>query len=337
LIEDSLEPLSRGDLTLQTSPLTEARAAGKLVDSQQVPTLAAYFRNEFDSAASFVKAVKIAHVKRFEPEDHAHADELMRKSDSDGQMLYKLTAAAPFTLPIELWIWRVVEERLTSKFKLDMSCQTVDCILEALRHHVVVSALQTKKAKQSPPSFWMRIAINYLISKRRLDVLDLLGAVAPLLFTNVVSAAALASKTSQTGSSRDLSLLSCVALLGRELLQKAEADVAIARANVDACKLQLQRDASRVGQLECQINDLTLTRAALSNALAESETRRETQRQHLGHDLSEIKAATNMLLREELGPIIHDAIDALEMDPPAPDVAVRRLRKSIALIERNSS
>jgi hypothetical protein len=69
--------------------------------------------------------------------------------------------------------------------------------------------------------------------------------------------------------------------------------------------------------------------------LTDLRTEIETQRQHSGFDLTELKAGNSVLLRDRLGPLIRDAIDALEIDTPAPDVAVRRLKRAASTIEES--
>jgi hypothetical protein len=59
----------------------------------------------------------------------------------------------------------------------------------------------------------------------------------------------------------------------------------------------------------------------------------ETERHHWGHDLSETKAGQRVLLRERVAPLLSDAIDALEIDPAAPQIALKRLKTVLSIIE----
>ena len=46
--------------------------------------------------------------------------------------------------------------------------------------------------------------------------------------------------------------------------------------------------------------------------------------------------ADHVLLRERLAPLLKDAIDALEIDPPAPGVSLRRIQTAL-LVALNAS
>ena len=52
-----------------------------------------------------------------------------------------------------------------------------------------------------------------------------------------------------------------------------------------------------------------------------------------GHDLSETKAEQRVLLRERVAPLLSDAIDALEIDPAAPHIALKRLKTVLSIID----
>jgi hypothetical protein len=43
------------------------------------------------------------------------------------------------------------------------------------------------------------------------------------------------------------------------------------------------------------------------------------------------------LLRERLSPLVQDAIDALEMSKPAPDIAIERMKWILSTIKESSA
>jgi hypothetical protein len=67
--------------------------------------------------------------------------------------------------------------------------------------------------------------------------------------------------------------------------------------------------------------------------IAELEQTLTVERQHWGHDLTETRAKHKILLSERLWPLLEDAIDALEIDPPAPVTALRRTKSALAVIK----
>jgi hypothetical protein len=68
-------------------------------------------------------------------------------------------------------------------------------------------------------------------------------------------------------------------------------------------------------------------------AISKLEQTLTAERQHWGHDLTETKAEQKVLLGERLAPLLEDAIDALEIDPPAPGTALRRTKSALAVIK----
>ena len=63
----------------------------------------------------------------------------------------------------------------------------------------------------------------------------------------------------------------------------------------------------------------------------------ENERHHWGHDLSETKAGQRVLLGERVAPLLSDAIDALEIEPPVPSIALKRVKAVLKVIEEASS
>ena len=86
--------------------------------------------------------------------------------------------------------------------------------------------------------------------------------------------------------------------------------------------------------------DLAALRADLARkeaALKSVETQLENERHHWGHDLSETKAGQRILLGERVAPLLSDAIDALEIEPPAQSVALKRIKAVLKVIDEASS
>jgi hypothetical protein len=73
--------------------------------------------------------------------------------------------------------------------------------------------------------------------------------------------------------------------------------------------------------------------AKKSDALSTAQSQLEAERQHWGRDLSETKAEQRVLLRERVAPLLSDAIDALEIEPAAPHIALKRLKTVLSIID----
>ena len=98
--------------------------------------------------------------------------------------------------------------------------------------------------------------------------------------------------------------------------------------------LDKERDTST--EIEGLRTDLVIARQIIAEhekSVSELEKTLFNERQHWGHDLTETKAEQKVLLGERLGPLLNDAIDALEIDPPEPGIALRRMKAAASVIE----
>lgn len=76
-----------------------------------------------------------------------------------------------------------------------------------------------------------------------------------------------------------------------------------------------------------------MTEGSTIEALQAELSALRIERHHWGHDMSETKAQHRMLLNERIAPLLADAIDALEIDPPAPSVALKRIKAVLKMID----
>jgi len=79
-----------------------------------------------------------------------------------------------------------------------------------------------------------------------------------------------------------------------------------------------------------------MTDGSMIEALQAELTALRIERHHWGYDMSETKAQHRMLLNERVAPLLADAIDALEIDPPAPSVALKRVKAVLKVINLQS-
>tara|TARA_R110000796_G_scaffold78510_3_gene175044 strand:- start:3640 stop:3882 length:243 start_codon:yes stop_codon:yes gene_type:complete len=71
----------------------------------------------------------------------------------------------------------------------------------------------------------------------------------------------------------------------------------------------------------------------LSNRVAELEEDLAAARQHYGFDITELKGKHSNFLSERVRPLLNDAVDALEIDPPELGIAVRRVKTVLYVIK----
>jgi hypothetical protein len=71
---------------------------------------------------------------------------------------------------------------------------------------------------------------------------------------------------------------------------------------------------------------MTALEIALSARVVELEENLAAARQHCGFDITELKGKHSNFLSERVRPLLNDAVDALEIDPPELGIAVRRIQ-----------
>ena len=59
----------------------------------------------------------------------------------------------------------------------------------------------------------------------------------------------------------------------------------------------------------------------------------EIERHHRGHEMVETLARHHVLLNERIAPLLSDAIDALEIEPPVPHLSLRRIKSVLKIIK----
>jgi hypothetical protein len=49
--------------------------------------------------------------------------------------------------------------------------------------------------------------------------------------------------------------------------------------------------------------------------------------------MADVRTQQSVFLKERLGPLLNDAVDALEINPPEPRIALKRLKSALASIQ----
>ena len=75
----------------------------------------------------------------------------------------------------------------------------------------------------------------------------------------------------------------------------------------------------------------TMTNLEIEQAarIASLEKTIELNREHVGFDMAEIRGQHRNVLVELIRPLLEDAIDAIEIDPPELGIAVRRIQAAL--------
>jgi hypothetical protein len=315
------------------SDVSRSETSESSAEPARHPTLASYFNEDGIAASKFLIAVKSANINRFDEDDITKAADLMGRNDPYGERLWQLLCQPKLPASINSWIWKAIGQRLA--FLLGIRSEAADSqseIREALSRQIVRLPTDPKKKSQRP-AFWVRIAANYLLrvsGVSPLEILDLLGNVTLGDSGRATQSTALAI---QYGSNKEINLAADVAALSRRELVEAQRKEHKALAETAALKTALDAEASRNADLSARVGELGEESARLGTELAQLNTTLESARQNWGYDLSELKASQRRLFQDQINPLLSDAIDALELESPALQIAVERIKMTVSLIQ----
>lgn len=301
---------------------------------EKFTSISSYFLDPKASPSALIKAIKHNRVKRFALDDEARALELLATTDPDGKRLWALISQAALPDAIGAWIWRACQARLVSVVGpgFDPSEHDAARLLKSLLEVVSPKLKSKDKHERSLAENWLRIGVCWLMEKRSLDAWIVADALLPVLFSDDKRALQASRRAIQRGRPNEFRIAAAMAGPPRDMVRTAQADRDTEKRLNASLRHQLAEDRSTTQQLRDRISVLEAQLAEATRGLRAAEHQLETERQHWGHDLSETKAEQRMLLSERLAPLISDAIDALEIDPAAPNVALKRLKTVLSLV-----
>lgn len=301
------------------------------------PSLSAYFGEEKIPAAAFFKSIKATGISRFDDADRAAVLDLMEKNDPEGERLWALLTRRRLPDSIKTWIWLGVKSYFTRVLGADVNAadQRPEQILESIRKRFpALSSTKDKKEKRTF-GFAVRLAASWLQHKYQMPALQTVGFVSALVSRNEKSANETISNVVQTGSSKEFTLAAAVAYAARSIVADAERELEKARTEDTKLRQRLEREMATTGELTLKRDELHVQNAKLIAKLADLSEQLQAERQHSGYDFTALKSRNAVLLRDRLSPLIKDAIDALEIEAPERDIAIRRLKKAISTIEES--
>ncbi len=287
------------------------------------------------TASAFFKVLRTHGVKRFSPSDQADAVELMEKMDPEGERLWTLMSQASLPEPVDAWIWGAAQKRLTTKLGDAFDPQELDkqAILKSLTKGLSEGLRTEDKEKKKGAENWLRIGLCWLAEKRSLQAWQIAEGLLSLLFPEGKSASRLAIRAIQKGKSTEFRLAIAMAGLGHDMVKAAEGDRDRERQISAGLRDRLADTRSTLERFQAELARLQGELEQRNFKLAEVEATLAAERQHWGHDLSETKAGQRVLLGERIGPLLQDAVDALEIEPSAPNLALKRIKAVLSIIE----
>ena len=287
------------------------------------------------STAVFIDAVRAQKIKRFDTADENRALGLMVNNDPDGERLWLLVSQASIPEAIDGWVWRAAQERLKAVVgeKFDPAERDATALLntlgKAFAQHLRGKENQKRKAAEN----WLRIGVCWLVEKRSLQPWVVAESLLSIFFHDNKDAARSATRCLQKGRPNEFKSAIAMAALGQEMINAARSQRDCERQSSAVLRQQLADASSLIEDLRTKIEHLEKKLDHTSEDLRSTHSQWQDERHHWGHDLSETKAQQRLLLGERVAPLLSDAVDALEIEPPAPQIALKRLKAVLSIVE----
>lgn len=337
------------DPTEQTEDLTKSPTAGQAAVGAKAshskshaasirPELSAYFGETKVSPPRFLKALKVAKIDRFDQVDEARALELMSANDNDGDRLWGLLSQARVPEALERWIWKTIPERLRSVVGegVDLNDGDSASILRGVREALAPDLRSKEKGRARRAENWLRIAVCWLVARRALDQWQVVDQLRPLFFGRQSDSIRAAAGVLQRGRSSEFRQAIAIGGLADSIIAGARKERDTQAQIASDLRQEIAALRQRLESTEAALSTANADLADKISALDAARVDLDVERHHRGHDLSDTKARQNVLLRGRIAPLLSDAIDALEIEPSAPNVALKRLKNVVGLINEES-
>ena len=135
------------------------------------------------------------------------------------------------------------------------------------------------------------------------------------------------------GRLADVKNAAAIASLASDLVQEARRSQDAETRQQVLLRSDLDAAQAEIAALKATVEELAKERDASANRAERTASLLKDSEQHWGHDMADIRTQQSVFLKERLRPLLNDAVDALEINPPEPQIALRRLKSALASIQ----
>ena len=333
--EQTTEVAGRKHVSAPTDPKFEKDASA---ESKVQPEIALFLSDPKVSPSAFLKAVKSGKVKRFKKDDEERAQAVLSE-DLSGERLWALMSQAILPDAVDRWIWPVAQAQLKSAVGNDFDPLDSNPaeVLQSLRRAFARRLASKENSESKVAENWLRIGICWLVERRSIDLWTIAEIISATYFEDAKKAKSAVKNAICRGSIKEFKLSIANVRLGNDIVVRAKSELAKEMRISNNLRIRLTDAERKIEALTTNLADLRTQLSEREAELKTAQTQLQNERLHWGHDLSEIKAVQRILLRERVAPLLSDAVDALEIEPPAPSVALRRVKAVLNVIEEVSS
>jgi hypothetical protein len=326
----------------QTDP--DAPKAAKSTKSKRAegppvePTLTAYFGKDVVQPGPFVKAVRAAKIHRFMDDDIKAAYSLAPETDPTGSRLLALAAMPTLPKAVERWIWPEIQAFLRTRVPAAFEPFDPDADVTFRRiHREVLPTLEASdQQRRQQGEILLLISLAWLGTQRSLDIVSTLDTLRDTFPGTEDSIRDVVRKGLVSGKLSEVKGTAAVATFIGHALKEARASLEMERQRRAAVEDRLGEAKAKISDLTAQNDALAQERDRLASELEAAKRRLEESQQHAGHDIVELRAQQTLLLKRRIAPLLSDAVDALEIEPPVPHIAIKRLKSAIGTIEETT-
>lgn len=329
---------AKGDKALSSeaeSPANGDSSRKKQREKQKVtPTLSAYFGPTPVSVSAFLHAVKAEKTLRFTDSDYSDAAQLMNENDANGVRLLGLVSQTSLPEAVDRSVWQLVQLKLKAEIPAAFETAETDpaSTFRTLHEEISASLSSPDKEQRIVGATLLRLSMAWLISKRSLDPWTALEQLKTSFYKDPSAGSRSARHILARGKVPEIRNAAAIAFLAQDKVRAANArrDIELER----AIRLQSQLNAAQI-EIQALVSTLKgeeTQRIRIGDELADARKDLEVLRQHAGHDMDAITSAHQLKLGK-LRPLLSDAVDALEIIPAAPSIALSRIKAAINTVE----
>lgn len=316
-----------------TSQLPHAEQAK--TNEKLKPEIASFFAPETVSVNNFFKCVRDAGISHFQPADQEHTTELMKANDPFGDRLWSIVSQSNQPNAVHYWMWKAVQERFKGLSEDSFNHQIIDTdiffqeIINFVQDKIKSDDQNEKKAALN----WLRLGIAWLIEKRAIEPWKVLSRIDDLFFDKVIDAQSAAKRLIRNGKHSEFTNAVAVSIIAKDTVASAVNQSRQDRIVASDLRERLTNTTTEMDKIKSKLVLVQNELAELSKKYQDAHEQYEIDRQHWGHNLTEVEASHNVLMQKHIRSDLQDALDALEIEAPALKVALSRLKSALKMID----
>lgn len=294
-----------------------------------------YFADQTLQAPAFLKALPEDKAARLPEEVVAETERLRVERDRDHKRLLALAAQPTLPSRIANWLWPTVLTVIRARAPSAFEPHDIDVEVSLRRLHREIErdlASEVPEVRQ-PAANILLLALTWLTTQRKLVPSTALQVLSDTIGVGEKASENRVRHVLTSGRLPEIQRAIAVTGLASGKAREAAAQRDHEKAQRVAAQERLDVAQGRVADLEREVAALRERTEGLEGLLAASQAELRDSRQHWGHDMTEVRTRQSSLLRDKVTPMLSDAVDALEIEPAEPGIALRRIRAVLSTIK----